>query len=101
MRRGVAGGKVGGVCRNQIISSLLCHVRKLDFILSAQGNHGKDLCKEVAWLGLQFMRSSTDTWRIDWGGSKETGGHCRYPSEIWRWFSLGGEGWDAVDLRNT
>lgn len=69
---GVAGGEVEGVCRNQIISSLLCHVRSLDFILSVQGNHRKDLCREVAWFGLWFTRSLTDTRRIDWRGSKET-----------------------------
>lgn len=44
----VAGGKLGGVCKNQTTSSLLGHVRTLDFIVSAQGNHGKDLCGEEA-----------------------------------------------------
>lgn len=41
---------VGGICRNQITSSLLCHVRSLDFIE----------CTGKPWEG--FMQRSGMVW---------------------------------------
>lgn len=69
--------------RNQIISSLLCHVRILNFILSAWDATGRIYAEK--WLGLVYdLQDHALIYReqIEEEAQRQRG-HCRNLSEMW------------------